>query len=94
MNQPEENTVIDPDLLAILCCPENHETLRLAEAALVQRLNEQIQAGQLRNRKGTPVTEPLEGGLVRQDGTYLYPIRNRIPVLLIEEGIDLRSAPG
>ena len=32
---------------------------------------------------------PLEAGLVRQDQKIVYPVRDGIPVLLIDEGIEL-----
>jgi uncharacterized protein YbaR (Trm112 family) len=35
------------------------------------------------------VTGRLEAGLVRADGKVLYPIRDGIPVMLVEEGIAL-----
>jgi uncharacterized protein YbaR (Trm112 family) len=81
--------MIDADLLNILCCPETHQGLRLAEAALVDRLNQQVAAGRLQNRAGQPVTETLDGGFVRADGKFLYPIRRDIPVLLVDEAIPL-----
>jgi uncharacterized protein len=81
--------VIAPDLLKILCCPETHHEVRLAEAALVDKLNRQIAAGSLRNRAGQPVQEKLDDGLIRADGKVLYPIRRHIPVLLVDEGIPL-----
>lgn len=84
--------MINPDLLSLLCCPESRQELKLAEAALVERLNRQIAAGALKNRAGLPVVEPIDGGLVRADGCYLYPIRRNIPVLLVEEGIGLTPA--
>ena len=37
--------MIDPDLLKILCCPETHQEVRLAEAAVIDKLNGQIAAG-------------------------------------------------
>ncbi len=81
--------MLDPDLLNILCCPETHQPVRLAEPELLQELNRQIAAGTLRNRAGKPVTEKIDGGLVRADGRFLYPIRNEIPVMLIEEAVPL-----
>jgi uncharacterized protein YbaR (Trm112 family) len=80
---------IDPELLKILCCPETHQPLTEAPGDLVARINTRIAAGTLKNRAAQPVTEPVAGGLLRQDGKVLYPIRNDIPVLLIDEGLPL-----
>ena len=80
---------ISKDLLDILACPETKQPLTLAESALLTRLNERIQQGQLLNRRGVTVTEPIDGGLIRQDGQYLYPIRDDIPIMLIDEAIPL-----
>lgn len=84
--------MIEPELLKILCCPENHQPLRLAEAGLVSVLNQRIAAGGVSNRAGSPVREPIEGGLVRADGQWLYPIRGHVPVLLIGEALPLAGS--
>ena len=81
--------MIDPELLEILCCPETHQEVRLAETAVIDKLNGQIAAGALTNRAGQPVTEKIDSGLVRADGKVLYPIRRNIPVMLVDEGIPL-----
>jgi uncharacterized protein YbaR (Trm112 family) len=81
--------MIDPELVKILCCPETHQEVRLAEAAVVEKLNGQIAAGTLKNRAGQQMQEKIEGGLIRDDGRYLYPIRRDIPVMLVDEGIPL-----
>jgi len=81
--------MIDPELLKILCCPETHQELHPAEPALIERLNGQIAAGALTNRAGQLVNENIDGGLVRADGKFLYPIRRNIPVMLVDEGIPL-----
>ncbi|PYK97129.1 MAG: hypothetical protein DME18_07095 [Verrucomicrobia bacterium] len=81
--------MLDPELLKIMCCPETHQPIALAEAALIEKLNRQIAAGQLQNRAGQPVKEPIDGGLVREDKRFLYPIRQNIPVMLIDEAIPL-----
>ncbi len=83
---------MNPELLAILRCPETRQLLAIAEAAVVERLNAQVAAGTLRNAAGQPVTVKLDGGLVRGDGKALYPVRNKVPVLLVDEAIRL-SAP-
>ena len=48
-----------------------------------------MEAGTLTNRAGEPVRERLDGGLVRADGKVLYPIREDIPVMLVDEAIPL-----
>ena len=80
---------VDKDLLAILCCPETKLDVTLADDALITKLNDAIGRGQLKNKTQKPVTELLDGGLVRSDRKVLYPIREDIPVMLIEEGIPL-----
>ena len=81
--------MLDPDLLKIICCPETHQELRLAEPAVIDKLNRQIAAGALKNRADQPVLEKIEGGLIRTDGKFLYPIRRNLPVMLVDEGIPL-----
>ena len=82
---------LDKDLLAILCCPDTKQEVRLAENSLIAKLNEAVISGQLKNRANQPVTELLDGGLIRSDKKMLYPIREDIPVMLIEEGIPLEG---
>lgn len=82
---------MDKDLLAILCCPETKQTVSLADMALVSKLNDAVRKGTLRNTGKQPVTEELDGGLVRSDSKIVYPIRENIPVMLIEEGIPLEQ---
>lgn len=81
--------MIDEELLSILACPETHQKLSEADAALVERVNAAIAAGDQRNAAGHHVEQAIEGGLVREDGAILYPVRDGIPVLLIEEGLPL-----
>ena len=83
--------MIDPELLKIMCCPETHQELRVAEAAVIEKLNGEVAAGTLKNRAGKPVQEKIDGGLIRADGKYLYPIRRNIPVMLVDEGIPLAA---
>ena len=66
-----------------------HQEVRLAEPTVIDKLNGQIAAGALKNRAGQLVQEKIEGGLIRADGTVLYPIRRNIPVMLVDEGIPL-----
>ena len=81
--------MIDQELLEILACPETKEPVHLAEQSLIDELNARIERGELSNRGEKSVTKKIDGGLVRQDGAYLYPIEDDIPVMLIDEAIAL-----
>jgi uncharacterized protein YbaR (Trm112 family) len=81
--------MLDNELLSILCCPETHQPLTRAPQELIDKLNQRRDAKQLRNRDGALVEQAIEGGLVRTDGRYLYPIIGGIPVMLVGEAIPL-----
>jgi len=81
--------MIDPELLEILVCPETHQPVRPAEDELLSRLNEAIRSGGVTNRGGNAVGDPVEEGLVREDNKVLYPVREDIPIMLIDEAIEL-----
>lgn len=83
--------VISQDLLDILCCPETKEDVRLIPDDDVTKVNARIEAGTVMKRNGEPVTETIGGGLLREDGKYLYPIREDIPIMLIDEAIDMTT---
>jgi uncharacterized protein YbaR (Trm112 family) len=81
--------MIKPELLQILCCPETHQKLSIADAALISRINDAIASGRLTNRVGQNVSEKIDSALVREDGKFAYLIRGNIPVMLIDEAIPL-----
>ena len=80
---------VSAELVEILVCPETKQPVALAAPEVLDSLNAQIRAGSLRNRGGQSVTSELAEGLVRDDGKILYPVDDGIPVMLIEESIDL-----
>ena len=80
---------MDEKLLEIICCPETHQSLKPADPRLVDDLNQRIEAGTLNDRVDEKVSQKLHGGLLREDGKILYPVRQNIPTLLIEQGIPL-----
>ncbi len=45
--------------------------------------------GKITNRGGKIVENPLDGGLIREDKKFLYPIDDGIPIMLIDEAISL-----
>ena len=81
--------MIDRELLEILVCPETGEPLEEAGREIVERLNGLVEQGTLVDRSGERVSEKIEGGLVCRGGKYLYPVRENIPVLLIENSIPV-----
>ncbi len=83
--------MIHPELLKILVCPETRQPLHLAGGELLDRVNRSVRDGTLRNRGGDPVGEFVEAGLVREDGGVLYPVREDIPIMLVDEAILLDS---
>lgn len=90
MAQPTQPTRgIDPELLSILACPETHQGLRMAAADELSKLNAAIAAGTVKNQAGKPVGQAFEAGLMREDTKRIYPIRDGIPVLFIDEGVTL-----
>ena len=84
--------MVDQELLDILVCPETKQPVRLADAALLARVNGAITSGTMVNRGGKPVSETVSEGLVREDGEFLYPVRDDIPVMLIDEALPLDRA--
>lgn len=81
--------MIDPQLMEILACPDDKSPVHLAGEELVGKINAAIAAGNISNRGGNPVSEPIEEGLVREDEKWLYPVRDDIPVMLMEEALPL-----
>ena len=67
---------MDEELLEILCCPLTRQPLRLADKDAL-------------NKASAKVGRPVGEGLLRQDGSMLYPISNGIPLLTPEDGIRL-----
>ena len=80
---------VSEELLEILVCPETKQPIALASEEVLSNLARDIEAGKVRNRGGEKVTKPITEGLVREDGKILYPVDDGIPVMLIEESIEL-----
>jgi len=83
--------VIDRNLLDILACPENKTPVKLADQSLIDTINSAIEKGEVKNRGGQKIEQPIEGGLVREDRVFLYPIQDAIPVMLIDEAIPIEK---
>jgi uncharacterized protein YbaR (Trm112 family) len=89
--------MLDAQLLALLVCPATHQEVTLASPADVERLIAGVRNGEVRTVAGAEPDALFEGALIRQDGAVAYPIREGIPVMLVEEGLlierlDLRPS--
>ncbi len=80
---------IDKELLEILVCPESQQPVTLAPSTILAKLNEEIEASRLRNRGGDIVEQRIEEGLLREDGRILYIIDDSIPIMLIDQSIEV-----
>ena len=83
--------MVDPKLLDILCCPETKQDVQLVDANVIKKINKSIRDGLVKNRGGETVKETIDGGLLREDKQFLYPIRQDIPIMLIDEGIPFEQ---
>ena len=81
--------MIDPEFVKILVCPANRTPVRVASDEEISDLNQKIEEGSLQNIGGRKVNDQLDSGLIREAGDRLYPVRNNIPVMLVEEAIQL-----
>jgi uncharacterized protein YbaR (Trm112 family) len=80
---------VSSELLEILVCPETKQPVQPASDEMLATVNDKIEAGSLRNRGGDTVSNRIEEALVREDGRILYIVDDSIPVMLVEESIEL-----
>ena len=80
---------VSNELVEILVCPETKQPVSLASAEQLAAINDKVRDGSLRNRGGEAVKTALSEGLVREDGRVVYPVDEGIPVMLVEESIEL-----
>ena len=81
--------MLDPEFVKILVCPDNRTPVRIASEQEITNLNQKIEEGSLQNIGGRKVNDKLDGGLIREAGDRLYPVRKNIPIMLVEEAIKL-----
>ncbi len=80
---------IDSELIDILVCPETRQPVQLAPSELLERINAEIDSGRLRNRGGETLEKHVVEGLLREDGRILYVVDDSIPIMLIDQSIEL-----
>ncbi len=72
----------------LLRCPISAQTVSAAPKDIVRALQERQRAGALCTRGGE-IAAPFEDGLITADGTWLYPIRSGIPVMIANEAFAI-----
>ena len=80
---------LDDFLLEVLVCPATRQEVALAPDALVDATNARIRKGEVRDVSGHAVEQPVDGLLLRADGKVAYPVRDDIPEMLVDRGIEL-----
>jgi uncharacterized protein YbaR (Trm112 family) len=80
---------LDQAVLDILCCPLTHLPLEKLSPERLSQLNDSISVGKIKNESKQILAESLTAALVTRDGKLAYPIRDGIPVLLIDQAIAL-----
>ncbi len=84
-----DEPLVDPELLERLACPKTHHPLKLAGPDVVEAVNKAVEEGRLVNQAGKKVEEKVDGVLLVEGENLAYPIRDKIPILLVEEGFSL-----
>ena len=80
---------IDSELIDILVCPETRQSVALAAPETLARINAEIDAGRLRNRAGEALEKHIDEGLLREDGRILYIVDDSIPIMLVDQSIEV-----
>ncbi len=78
---------VNGKLLEILCCPVSKTPLTVLGRQKLEKLNRAIENGEALYVGGEKVTEPLQEGLITEDGKVIYPVQDDIPILLEEKAI-------
>lgn len=85
---------IDKGLLDILCCPVTKAPVKPLAKDKLDILNRAIEQGGILLRDGSAVEEPLEAGLITQDGKTIYRVSDGIPIMLEDQGIAANQISG
>ncbi|MEM7385954.1 MAG: hypothetical protein AAF514_13520 [Verrucomicrobiota bacterium] len=81
--------VIGEALIDALRCPETGQKLKIVSRQSLAGFQQAIDEKRLRRVDGEALKGPLEGALLTEDGSRLFPIREGFPVLLIAESMVL-----
>lgn len=83
--------MINKEFIDFLVCPLTKQHLSIADGALALKINQAIENKSLKNNSGETILEKIDTLLIREDRQLAYIVRNNIPVMIVEEAIDLKS---
>lgn len=83
--------MVDKKLLALLRCPVTKQPVRRLTPTQLQKLNDAIAAGRIKQQNGRPLHTPLEDALLTESGRTIYPIVDDIPVMVEAESIAVQQ---
>jgi uncharacterized protein YbaR (Trm112 family) len=79
----------DSDLLDLIRCPVDGQSLKRASEPVVAAINQLIASGKLRDASDAVVQDSIDGGLITTDASRMHAIRAGIPTLIPGEAIPL-----
>ena len=82
---------MDKKLLDILCDPVTKVPVKPLSGDRLRKLNDAIQAGEVKYVSGEPVERQLDEGLITEDDKVIYRIDDDIPVMLEDRGIGTQQ---
>jgi uncharacterized protein YbaR (Trm112 family) len=83
------STRLDPGLITLIRCPVTKSTLAPASTSIIEKLNKQIEARAVVNQIGQTVDLNLDGGFINENRSLLFPIRDEIVILSVDQAICL-----
>lgn len=78
---------MDRKLIDILCCPVSKAAVRLLDNDRLAKLNQAIEAGDVKYVNNDSVSDPLDEALITEDDKVIYRVDDSIPVMLADQGI-------
>ena len=78
---------VSEKLIEILQCPRTKQNLKNLETDKVERINQEIEKGNVNYYDGSPVEDKLDEALITEDRKVIYRVDEGIPVLMIDKGI-------
>ena len=78
---------VSEKLIEILMCPRTKQSLRNLEHDIVERINKEIEKGEVKYHDGSPVEDALDEALITEDRKVIYRVDQGIPILMIDRGI-------